>query len=116
MSAAPNPVAPGSALTYTVIVRNSGAFPTDANKMRDPLPPGTSPAAAGQGCQFKDGAVICSVPHLKPGDSAFFSYSVRVAVGASGVITNTAYADWDDRVREGNESNNTATVQTTISP
>ncbi|HXT20050.1 MAG TPA: hypothetical protein VN923_04790 [Thermoanaerobaculia bacterium] len=76
---APDPVMPGTDLTYTINVHNAG--PSDAAdvELNDPLPDGTTfvslTAPAGWSCSTPavgaGGAVQCTLPSLPPGDAAF---------------------------------------------
>jgi uncharacterized repeat protein (TIGR01451 family) len=115
-SASAPSVAPNGTLTYTLTARNSGQFATGANKLRDPLPAQTTLLSVGPNCYLLTGAVWCNVPYLPKGGQATFTFAVRVNSGASGSIVNTVEIDANKQVTENNESNNTFTLMTPVSP
>ena len=88
---APNPVSPGSNLTYTITVTNAGPATANGVIALDSLPGGVTflSASASQGsCLF----VTCSLGSIAPGASATITLTVKVAANTSGSVTNTACA------------------------
>jgi uncharacterized repeat protein (TIGR01451 family)/fimbrial isopeptide formation D2 family protein len=95
----PDPVTPGSALTYTLVVRNNGPSVAANVVLRDPLPTGTaftSIAAPGFSCSTPaagtTGDVVCTTATLAVGASTTVTLTVQVAATLldGAVITNAA--------------------------
>jgi len=96
-TANPNPATFGQPLTYTVTVQNSGAVPTTALQLSDPLPAGVtfqSVTTTAGSCSQAGGTVSCSLGTLPAGGSA--TVTIRVTPLVTGTLTNTA------TVRDGN--------------
>jgi uncharacterized repeat protein (TIGR01451 family) len=119
--AAPDPVAAGALLTYTVTVNNAG--PTHANSvvLSDSLPAGTTFASAsmpGWSCSTPAvggvGAVTCTIATLVPGASVLtLGVKVDANVTAGTTLDNTAtVTTTTPDPAPGNES---ATTTTTVS-
>ena len=117
----PDPVVPGTALTYTLVVRNNGPSVAANVVVRDPLPAGTaftSLTAPGLACTTPAGGasgdVVCSVATLAVGATTTLTLTVQVAPTLldGAVITNTAAvrADTPDLV----PANNTDIEPTTV--
>ena len=78
-SGAPDPVAPGANLTYTISIHNGGPSNAANVKMNDTTPYGTTfvslAAPAGWSCVTPavgaTGAMQCTLPTLPPGDASF---------------------------------------------
>jgi uncharacterized repeat protein (TIGR01451 family) len=98
----------GDQVTYDLVVANdSDGTPTPGGaidvEISDPLPGQTSfvgctlvPASAGS-CADNSGIVTWTLSDvLMPGESVSLTLTVDVAAGATGTITNTAQADFDD--------------------
>jgi len=97
LSAAPNPVASGSPLTYTIVVTNKGPDAVSSFKFHDALPSGTTfqsvtvtsgsctaPAPGGTG------TVTCTVSNLAANKSVTASLVVNVTAASGSTITDTA--------------------------
>jgi uncharacterized repeat protein (TIGR01451 family) len=98
-AAAPNPVTPGSNITYTQVVTNTGSAAATTATYSDAVPANTTfqslVAAAGWTCATPPvngtGTVSCTNPSVAAGSSGTFTLQVRVAPAVAGgtVITNT---------------------------
>jgi uncharacterized repeat protein (TIGR01451 family) len=111
---APDPVAAGQALTYTVTVTNNSATNAAANTvLTDALPAGVTfvSATSSQGTVSQTGGVITgTLGSLAAGASA--TMTIAVLPNVPGTITNTATASTSSG--DNNLSNNTATATTTV--
>ncbi len=112
---APDPVAIGDALTYTVIVNNGGPETAANVVLSDTLPPGVTfvSATPTQGsCLQGSGVVTCNLGTLVNAASA--TVTILVTPGAPGVLTNSA------SVTSGScdpvPGNDTDTSDTTVRP
>jgi uncharacterized repeat protein (TIGR01451 family) len=119
---APDPVAPGANVTYTITVTNAGPSDGTGGMLSDTVPAGTTfvslTAPAGWSCATPSvggtGAVTCSMSNFGVGSEVF---TLVVAVDPSAadgtVITNTAtFTATSTDPAPGNES---ATATTTVS-
>lgn len=117
----PDPVVPGTALTYTLVVRNNGPSVASNVTFRDPLPTGTaftSIAAPGLVCTTPAvgaaGDVVCTTASLAVGASTTITLVVQASPTLldGAVITNaaTVRSDTVDLV----PANNTDTEPTTV--
>jgi len=95
----PDPVVPGTTLTYTLVVRNNGPSVAANVVVRDPLPTGTAFAsltAPGLTCTTPAvgaaGDVVCSVATLAVGATTTVTLAVQVSPTLldGAVITNAA--------------------------
>lgn len=118
---APAQVLPGGQITYTLTVSNSGTAQAFNVRARDILPTGTTfVSAVGSGsvnqfvCSHLNGIVDCIASRIDNG----FPETITIVVTAPQVnnvtIRNQAVVDPGNDIREGNESNNTATADTLI--
>ena len=115
-TAAPNPVAAGGLLTYTLTVMNRGPSDATGVTILDTLPTGVTyvSASSSQGTTNQaNGTVTVNVGNMAYGTTATVTIVVVVAPSTLGDITNTA-------VVSGNESdddltNNTGSVMTLLS-
>lgn len=117
----PDPVVPGTPLTYTLVVRNNGPSVASNVTVRDPLPTGTafaSIAAPGLVCTTPAvgaaGDVVCTTPSLAVGASTTITLVAQTSptLVDGAVITNAAAvrSDTVDLV----PANNTDTEPTTV--
>lgn len=128
------PVAPGGQLAYKLIVTNSGAEDAFNVTVRDVTPAYTTFFnAADQGpgsgmftCAHSAGIVNCTGGYLPAGGSReilvlllapasieqFATDKSNISVG----ITNQAFVDPENAIKEGNEINNSDFVDTTVTP
>src|SRR6185437_7108782 len=111
---APDPVATGQALTYTVTVTNNSATNAAADTtLTDALPAGVTfvSATSSQGTVSQTGGVITgALGSLAAGASA--TVTITVLPNVPGTITNTATASTSSG--DNNLANNTATADTTV--
>lgn len=124
-TASPDPVAPDSDLSYTIVVSNSGPDAASSVSWSDTLPAGatfvsvTAPNGSwscvdpGTGSA---GVVSCSTLSFAVGDSAIFSLVVHIPATYSGAspIVNTAAVT--SNTSDPNGTNNTATASTVFNP
>ncbi|HET6816042.1 MAG TPA: CARDB domain-containing protein [Mycobacteriales bacterium] len=123
-------VAPAGTLVYDVIVSNQGSDPATNVTFKDYLPTGTTYRLAKQGaattgsggfvCSQNSGVVTCNNGTLASGGQAtikvtLFAPSQPSSPGSLATITNQVVVDPDNVIPEGNETNNTATQDTTVS-
>jgi hypothetical protein len=110
----PDPVDPGSNLTYTLTVTNNGPNQATAANVEDPLPSGTTLVSAtpSQGTCTGTTTVSCSLGAINAGASATITIVVEVATTASGTLSNTATVSGSPT--DPNSGNNSATATTTV--
>ena len=127
-SASPPTPTAGDVITYTVVVSNLGSTGATQVLLDDAVPANTTfesaffTAGGGTGAPFcappsvtPNGHIQCVINFLPPGPGFSFTIRVRVnqdAVGAT--ITNTATVS--SPAADTNPANNSATVQTNVSP
>ena len=123
MSAAPSPVGPGGTETYTITVTNNGpdtahtvsvttAVPTSTTFVSFASPSGwtaSTPAAGGAG------TVSATIPQLGHGDSATFSFDVRVNDATLDGAVLTADGAVTSDTSDPDTSNNHASAQAVVS-
>jgi uncharacterized repeat protein (TIGR01451 family) len=107
---APDPVARGDALAYTLVATNNGPNAAPDARLFDTLPADVSFESASAGCVHSDGQVDCELGTLAPGGSA--TVTITVTPKARGVITNRATVG--SSAPDPDRSNNTATTETTV--
>lgn len=116
----PDPVMPGSTLTYTITASNNGGTPLDTATVSDPLPSGTTFVSltppAGWSCSMPavgaGGSVSCSISPLPDATNAVFTLVVNVPMSlAHTIVTNTA--TYFSSVG-GRDTTLTATATTTV--
>jgi uncharacterized repeat protein (TIGR01451 family) len=114
-SSAPNPVFAGQALTYSFSIENEGPALATGVTLTDALPAGASleSAVASQGaCLLAGGEVVCTAGSLAAGSRV--GIEIKVRPQAAGLVTNEANAVSD--LRDPDTDNNTASVDTTVTP
>lgn len=125
-----DPIKPGEALVYTIIVTNNG--PSDATlvRMTDNLPDGiqittatstvgtvTIPASAQDTNPTNSDDLVVNIGNLASGASATITVNAVVLPGTTGTLTNTATADsTDTTLVDTNPANNTDTETTALTP
>lgn len=113
-------VTPGGALTYSLVVSNTGAAGASNIVVRDILPAGFTVTSATGGSGFTTtpatgGTVTFSGGTLAPNASATLTIT-GTAPNTTGPSQNTAVVDPDNLITETNEANNTATFAVTVTP
>ena len=113
---APDPVALGGSLTYTLTVTNNGPDPSTDSTVTDTLPPGVTfvSATPSQGaCSQAAGTVTCTLGPLALGGSATIQIVVTVEASALSPLSDTATVTGVET--DPLAANNSATAETTIS-
>jgi len=120
-SDAPDPVASGGVLTYTVVVTNNGPAVAANVGMTDPLPVGTTFASCISSlgtCSGPtvgtNGTVTASVGDIGPSGAVTVTIVVNVTAGAGTTLSNTATAT--SSTPDPNPANNNGTAATTVGP
>jgi len=85
-SVAPDPVAPGQTLTYSVAITNAGPGSAYGASITNSLPASIVFVSGSPGCAFTNGAVVCDAGTLPAGNITNFSFAVLAT--ASDPITN----------------------------
>jgi uncharacterized repeat protein (TIGR01451 family) len=119
-SGSPDPVAPGTNLTYFIQVANAGPDPATAVTVTDVTPSGTTfvslASPAGWTCVTPivggSGAISCTTLTLGVGATACFTLVVNVTAGDGATITNTATVG--SATTDFDPGNNTATATTKV--
>ena len=109
----PDPVNPGSNLTYTLSVANNGPGDATGVTVTDTLPAGVTfvSATPSQGtCNQVGGIVTCDLGTLNSGAAA--TITIVVIPNTPGTLTNTATAVANES--DPDTENNTATAETTV--
>ncbi len=107
-SAAPDPVAAGTTLRWTLELSNRGPSHATGVVASDVLPPEVGFVAASPDCRLADGVVTCTAGALAAGDGVGYFIDVVVDPAASGPISNTAVVRGSDF--DPVTANNAATV------
>ena len=109
MTDAPDPVAPGGALTYTTLVTNNGPFTATGVLLTQDVPGPVR--SASPGC-VPGPPVVCKLGDLDSGQASTVTVVVSVPAGVPSVVSRaTASANEQDPA----PSDNTATETTTVS-
>jgi uncharacterized repeat protein (TIGR01451 family)/LPXTG-motif cell wall-anchored protein len=87
---APDPVSPGSNLTYTLEVSNAGPSTAAGVVVTDILPAGSTLVSTSGCAGDPNGVPDCALGDLAPGDTATYTIIVTVDSSAAGALTNTA--------------------------
>ncbi len=112
-----DPVIAGEALTYTLVVTNSGPSPATNVSVVDTLPTGVSFQSGdvdgnASGVSFDVGTVFANVGNLAVGASSTITIVVGVGSLTTGILSNTASVSANEV--DSNLADNTATETTTI--
>jgi uncharacterized repeat protein (TIGR01451 family) len=113
MSDAPDPVAAGTSLTYTLRATNNGPNIAASVVTTDTLPASVTfigASGVGWSCSHSSGVVTCTRPSL--GLGAAPDIVITVTPGAHGVIANSATIT--STSSDANGANNSATTTTTV--
>lgn len=115
---APDPVAPGAQLTYTITVDNLGLADAPNVVVTDTLPPGTT-LVSSTGCvESPDGgAPTCTIASVPGGGSAVVTLVVSIPPAAIGPLVNVAtIAPSQANQDPANDSATTSTEVTALGP
>jgi len=111
---APADATSGTDITYHLTVTNNGPTTSTGGTVTDILPAGVSFQSA-PGCTFTSPSMVsCTFGTLAAGSSVSFDIVVHISVLTTGALTNTANVRGNET--EMNQSNNTATATTVVSP
>ena len=121
-TAAPNPVAAGSNITYTQVVTDNGPSAADNATLVEAVPANTTfvsmSAPAGWTCMIPAvgfaGNMVCTILNMTGGTAATFSIVVKVNAGTANgtVISDTATVS--SSVSDPISTNNSATASTVV--
>ena len=115
-------VAPGGTVIYTITVSNAGPDNIAGALFTDPVPAGvtftawTCAAPAGAACTAAGSGAISDSVTIPKGSSVVYTVTAVVAPTSTGSIANTATVDVPSLVVDPDESNNSATTTTPITP
>jgi uncharacterized repeat protein (TIGR01451 family) len=109
-SVAPEPVAPGQTLNYSLAVTNAGPGTAFGASITNSLPASLIFASGSAGCAFTNGAVVCDAGTLPAGNATNFSFAVLAT--ASDPITNAV--DLGAYTPDPDLSNNSASLISTV--
>lgn len=112
LDTAPEPVAAGGRLTYTLTARNNGPTAATSVVLTDTLPAGVTlvSASASQGSCSGSAPVRCALGSLVQGAEA--RVAIAITAGAAGTITNQARVSAAEP--DPDETNNSAQRTTTV--
>ena len=113
-SDSPDPVTPGSNLTYTLTATNSGPSDATGVVVTDTLPTGVTLVSATPSVGSCSGVVTCNLGTLANGDSATISIVVTVDAATACGTTLTNTVSLVSNVPDPNSSNNTASADTLV--
>ncbi len=106
---------PGTNVTYTIGVTNSGPNANAGFTVTDVLPANTSFVSASTGCVNASGTVTCTSAGLALNASTSWTITVLPSAGRTGTLANTASIATTS-TPDPNSANNTATDTDTIAP
>jgi uncharacterized repeat protein (TIGR01451 family) len=110
---APDPVVVGGALTYSIVVTNSGSTAATGVRVVDVIPAGITagvPTSTVGTCSIAGGQLQCNVGTLSGGQSA--TITLPATAGAAGLVSNSAVVTSTEI--ELTPANNLATAQTMV--
>ncbi|MFQ5739794.1 MAG: hypothetical protein ACE5JX_12345 [Acidobacteriota bacterium] len=110
----PDPVPVGDPLTYQLSVTNIGPSDSEGGTLIDTPPESVVVVSIPPECTESDGFITCAVAGLAEG--GHLSFSITVTPLTTGNITNAATINLQGDESDPDESNNTASVDTTVVP
>jgi uncharacterized repeat protein (TIGR01451 family) len=105
-----DPAPPGTTVTYTITVSNTGPSTAVNVVATDTLPAGVTLVSTNGCAEDPTGIPSCSLGNILPGNSAQYTVSVTIDNGTAGTITNTVSVSSD--TSDPNPGNNTASEDT----
>jgi uncharacterized repeat protein (TIGR01451 family) len=111
---APDPVAPGASLAYTLAVSNLGPSASPGATLVNTLPAAVTFVSATGGCAHAAGVVTCGLGALGVGSSTDVTVQVTVDGAASGTLTNVALVTGTAADPVGANNSDTETTQTIL--
>jgi uncharacterized repeat protein (TIGR01451 family) len=108
----PDPVVVGTALTYTLVVSNSGPTAAATAQLTDTLPASVLTGSFPPGCTYSAPTLTCNLGFLAVNSSTTISFVVTPTV--VGVITNTAGITVSGGASDPIPGNNLATQTTRV--
>lgn len=121
-SSDPDATKTNGGLRYTLVIGNSGILTAPDIMVRDDLPPGVtfdslaSSAPPGWSCSASGSTVTCHGP-IGHGAGANVTLDLlTVAPAVTGTITNNVVVDPNNSIFESDETNNVASVKSTVGP
>ena len=114
---------PGLAITYTIVVTNTGPSPVTAASVTDVFPVAlvapawTCTADTGSSCAAASGTGnLATTVTLEAGDRATFTVTGLIAASATGLLVNTATVAAPAGAVDADPANNTATSSVPLAP
>ena len=114
---------PGLAITYTIVVTNTGPSPVTAASVTDVFPVAfaapawTCTADPGSSCAAASGTGnLATTVTLEAGDRATFIVSGPIAASATGTLVNTATVAAPAGATDGDTTNNASTLSVPLAP
>ena len=114
-------VSPGQNVTYTVKYKNNGPGTATGATLTDPIPSGISAfttvscsAIGGATCPVTSPGAISTVQTIPEGGELTFTVTARIAVGATGTVTNTAVATANLATPDAVGGNNTGSISNVV--
>ncbi len=117
LSAAPDPVTAGGFVSYNVVLGNNGPNTATGSTAKFTLPPGLnydSESSANWSCSAAGSVVTCTSASniLSAGVSPPLTFKAKVVANTTGTLTVSATAS--SPLRDGNETNNTTTIDVAV--
>jgi uncharacterized repeat protein (TIGR01451 family) len=107
-------VVPGTSVTYTIVVSNSGPAAATNVAVSDPLPTGISTFTwSGNGQTNVSGPLNDTIASLASGASVTYTVTARINPSATGSVTNTVTAT---AANDSNPNNNSASDTNALTP
>jgi len=113
-TASTDTIVPGTDLTYTLRVANSGPNTAQNVTAADPLPAGETLVSASPDCTIAAATVTCAVGSVPAGATTMITLTVAVAPSVTSGLTNVATVS--SPTPDPNPSNNTSTVSAGVGP
>ncbi|MFT7774456.1 SdrD B-like domain-containing protein [Roseateles sp.] len=112
----PATAAAGSTLNIQLTVANAGPYASPASTLHYSVPPGLVLGTLPGGCSVAGSTVSCSIGNLGIGASSSVTLNGIIGVGGGSTLTHTADVAAGGGVGDGDTSNNTTSVNTSVTP